>query len=161
MATLNKITLSLGEIQELEAELNGSRNLKTGEVIMTGLLNQKLPIKTKYWLTRLGETLISEKKTIDALRDELVKKYGNETPDKSGWTIPMRIENKDVKNPDGTAAMVPNPAFAEFNKEYAELLETTKEIEYPTFHFDDIADLETSDNYAVFFKLLTITETLS
>jgi len=161
MATLNKITLSLGEIQELEAELNGSRNQRTGEVIITGLLNQKLPIKTKYWLTRLGETLVSERKTIDGLRDELVKKYGKENDDKSGWTIPMRIENKKVKNPDGTPVLVPNPAFAEFNKELTELLETTKEIEYPTYHFEDFAELETSDNYAVFMKLLTITETAS
>ena len=160
MAILNKITLSLGEIQELEAELNGSRNQRTGEVIMTGILNQKLPIKTKYWLTRLGETLISEKKTIDAMRDELVKKYGKETEDKSGWTIPLRIEDKKAKNADGSTVMVPNPAFAEFNKEYTELLETTKEIEYPTFYFEDFAALETSDNYAVFFKLLTITETV-
>lgn len=161
MSTLNKITLSLAEIQELEAELNGSRNQRTGEVILTGLLNQKLPIRTKYWLTRLGETLVSEKKTIESLRDELVKKFGNETEDKSGWTIPLRIEDGDKINPDGTKALVPNPAFTAFNKEYAELLDTTKEIEYPTFHFDDIASLETSDNYAVFFKLLTVTETLS
>lgn len=161
MATLNKITLSLSEILELEVELNGSRNQKTGEVLFTGLLNQKLPIKTKYWLSRLGETVQSEKKTIDSLRDELVKKYGNETEDKSGWTIPLRIEDKNAKSADGAPVLVPNPSFVEFNKEYADLLDTTKEIEHATISFDELADIETTDNYAVLFKLLTITETAS
>jgi len=158
MATLNKITLSLAEILELEVELLGSTNQRTGEVIATGLLNQKLPIKTKYWLTRLAEKVQSEKKTIDGLRDDLIKKHGEETEDKSGWTIPLRIEAEE-KNEDGSAQYIANPAFAAFNKEYGELLDTKKEIEHPVINFDDLAELETTDNYAVIFKMLTITET--
>ena len=155
MSNLNKITLSLGEILELENEINGSRNQQTGETILTGLINQKLPIKTKYWLSRLNETISSECKTIETLRDELVKKYGSETEDKRGYTIPLKIKSDKI-NPDGTPVLVPNPVFTEFNNEYTQLLETTKEIEHATFSFDDFADLETTDNYTVFFKLLTI-----
>lgn len=158
MSQFNKITLSLGELLELDNEINGSRNQRTGEVIVTGLLNQKLSIKTKYWLTRLGEKVSSERKTIEGLRDELVKKYGAETEDKSGWTIPLTIKTGQI-NPDGNPVMAQNPAFLQFNKEYSELLETQKEIEYPSFSFDEISNLETTDNYAVFFKLLSIPET--
>jgi len=158
MSALKKITLSLAEIMELEAEIFGLRDQRKGEVTITGLLNQKLPIKTKYWVTRLGETVTSEKKTIDSLRDELVKKYGEENKEEQSWSIPMRIKTEKI-NPDGSPVFVVNTKFADFNKEYSELLETTKEIEHPNFNFDDIASLETTDNYAVFFKLLTITET--
>lgn len=159
MATFNKITLSLGEILELEAELYGSTNQQTGQKISTGLLNHHLPIKTKYWLTRLAETVQSEKKTIDGLRDDLIKKHGEESEDKNGWSIPLRVKDKKEKNEDGSPKMIPNPSFAAFNKEYSELLDTKKEIEHPTLNFEDLASLETTDNYAIVFKMLTVTET--
>lgn len=158
MATLKTITLSLEEIMQLDAELQGNRNQK-GEVVFTGLLNQKLPIKTKYWLTRLGETITNEKKTIDGLRDELVKRYGESTDDGQSFTIPIMIDTKS-KDANGNLIKQPNPKFQEFNKEFTDLLDTEKEISHPEFSFSEFAELETSDNYAVFFKLLTVTETL-
>lgn len=157
MATFKKINLKLSEVMELEAELFGLRNQQTGEVIATGLLNQKLPIKTKYWLSRLGNTIQSEKKTIDGLRDDLVKKYGTESEDKQSYFIPMSIESKK-KDADGKPVMIPNPALAEFNTEYKKLLDVEKEIEHTDFKIEEFLSLETNENYAVFFKLISIEE---
>lgn len=151
MSDFKKITLSLGEILELEAELNGARNNITGDVYTEGLLKQKLPIKTKYWLTRLSETTSSEKRTIENLRDELVIKYGQKNEDGT-FSIPLKIKNAN-------GDLVANPAFGEFSNQYNQLLETKKEIEYSEINLDELANIETSDNYAVFFKLLTISST--
>lgn len=146
MKNSQKTTLTLSEIYALEAELNGLSNTQTGEVLIKGLLNQPLSIKTKYWLTRLRDTVSSEKKSIDDLRNELIKKYGEE--DKEGnFSIPMFLD-KDSKER--------NPKFEEFNKELEELLNTEKELEHAIFGIELFDSLETEENYGVFFKLISV-----
>lgn len=152
MSTLKTITISLAEIMQLEAELQGVKT-QNGEVVFTGLLNQKLPMKTKYWLTRLAEKVSSEKKTIDGLRDEMIKRFGESTDEGQSFMIPSFVDT-DKKDADGNVIKQPNPKFKEFNDEYSELLNTEKEISHPFFKFDDFAALETTDTYAVFFKML-------
>jgi molybdopterin converting factor small subunit len=145
-------SFKLFELLNLEAELAGATNNQTGEKIIEGLLNQKLPVVTKYHLNILLSNLSAEKKTIDALRDELIKKYGKE--DENGNIgISMVIETGEVNDKDEPIKDI-NPAYIEFNDEYGELLNQEKEISVPTIKLSDLDKIETKDNYILIFKYL-------
>jgi hypothetical protein len=51
-----------------------------------------------------------------------------------------------------------NPKFVEFQNEFNALLQEEKEIEYNTFKLEDFDNVESSDNYQIFFKLITVGE---
>lgn len=145
-------SFKLFELLNLEAELAGATNNQTGEKIIEGLLNQKLPVVTKYHLNILLSNLSAEKKTIDALRDELIKKYGTEDKD-GNIGISMVIETGEL-NDKGEPIKDINPAYIEFNDEYGELLNQEKEISIPTIKLSDLDKIETKDNYVLIFKYL-------
>jgi hypothetical protein len=145
-------SFKLFELLNLEAELAGATNNQTGEKIIEGLLNQKLPVVTKYHLNILLSNLSAEKKTIDALRDELIKKYGTEDKD-GNIGISMVIEAGEV-NDKGEPIKDINPAYIEFNDEYGELLNQEKEIQIPQIKLSDLDKIETKDNYVLIFKHL-------
>jgi hypothetical protein len=145
-------SFKLFELLNLEAELAGATNNQTGEKIIEGLLNQKLPVVTKYHLNILLSNLSAEKKTIDTLRDELIKKYGTEDKD-GNIGISMVIETGEV-NDKGEPIKDINPAYIEFNDEYGELLNQEKEISIPTIKLSDLDKIETKDNYVLIFKYL-------
>jgi hypothetical protein len=145
-------SLKLFELLNLEAELAGATNNQTGEKIIEGLLNQKLPVVTKYHLNILLSNLSSEKKTIDSLRDELIKKHGKE--DENGNIgISMVIETGEL-NDKGEPVKDINPAYIEFNDEYGELLGQEREIQLPQIKLSDLDKIETKDNYILIFKYL-------
>jgi uncharacterized protein with HEPN domain len=73
---MEKISLKLGDILQLESEINGYTNPNTGDQVLKGFLKQNLSIILKYELSELGETLSKERKKIETLRDELIQKYG-------------------------------------------------------------------------------------
>lgn len=169
---MEKITLKLYDFLNLEAELNGQVNPQTRERVRKGLLQQTLPMSTKYWLTKLAKTLADEKAIIDGLRDELVKKYGDESaegqvavqialPELDSKGNPVLIE---VPQEDGTVSkqpkMVVNPKYLEFEKEFTELLSQEKELEYRKLTLDDLKThdypngIETEETYDTFFKLI-------
>ena len=58
---MEKISLKLFEFYNLDAELNGLTNQQTGEKIASGLIQEKLSLVTKYWLTELGKKVAAEK----------------------------------------------------------------------------------------------------
>jgi uncharacterized membrane protein YheB (UPF0754 family) len=145
-------SLKLFELLNLEAELAGATNNQTGEKIIEGLLNQKLPVVTKYYLNALVESLAAEKKVIDSLRDELIKKYGTEDKDGNvGISMVIETENVDDK---GEPVKDINPAYIAFNDEYGELLNQEKEINIPVIKLSDLDKIETKDNYVLIFKYL-------
>ena len=145
-------SLKLFELLNLEAELAGATNNQTGEKIIEGLLNQKLPVVTKYYLNTLVESLAAEKKTIDALRDELIKKHGTEDANGNvGISMVIETENLDDK---GEPIKDINPAYIAFNDEYGELLNQEKEIKLPEIKLSDLDKIETKDNYILVFKHL-------
>jgi hypothetical protein len=149
---MKKQSFKLFELLNLEAELAGATNNQTGEKIIEGLLNQKLPVVTKYHLNTLVEVLAAEKKIIDSLRDELVKKYGKE--DENGNIgISMVIETGEL-NDKGEPIKDINPAYLEFNDEFGELANQEKEINIPTIKLSDLDKIETKDNYVLIFKYL-------
>ena len=55
---MEKVSLKLFEFYNLEAELSGLTNQQTGQVISKGLLNEKIKLTTKYWLTDLLKKVV-------------------------------------------------------------------------------------------------------
>ena len=159
---MEKITLKLFEFYNLDAELNGLVNQSTGETITAGLLREKLPLVTKYWLTELGKKVAAEKAAVEELKNDLIKKYGKED-EKGGISIPMVIDDLDangnpIKDTDAEENEVIrkkfNPDFQQFEKEFNELLQTEKELEYKPILLSDLEKVETEENYVTLFKLV-------
>lgn len=163
---MEKITLKLFEFYNLDAELNGVVNQQTGEKVSSGLVQEKLSLVVKYWLTDLAKKVKAERDAIEELKNELIRKYGK--PDnRGGISIPVLIDELDadgnpivVTSEDGKEVnkKVVNPEYQAFEKEFNDLLNTEKEIEYKSFTLDDFDKVETADNYATFFKLIKVEE---
>lgn len=164
---MEKISLKLFEFYNLDAELNGLTNQQTGEKIASGLIQEKLSLVTKYWLTELGKKVAAEKASVEELKNDLIKKYGKED-DKGGISIPMVIDELDEEgqpkkdlDKDGNwfTKKVINPDFQSFETEFNNLLQTEKDLEYKAFTLEDFEKVETSENYSTFFKLIKVEET--
>jgi ribosomal protein L2 len=140
---MEKIKLSLAELLTLEAELNGYVNPQSGEQILSGFLKEKLNLATKYWLTKLSDKLTSKKKTIEVLRDELIKKFGEEKDGSIGIETFLDEEKTKV-----------NPKFIEFQDEWAKLLSEEEEIEYNPLTVSDLEKIDSEGNYNLVFKLV-------
>lgn len=151
---MSNIKLKLHEYYSLDSEINGLKNPQTGEVITEGLLAEKLGLVTKYWLTDLSKKVAEEKTSIETMKTDLIKKHGTE--DKEGnVSIPMWVDEE--KDEEGNIISAkPNPTFIKFQEEFNALLQEEKELEYHEFKLDDFKSVETSDNYAVFYKLIQI-----
>lgn len=164
---MEKISLKLFEFYNLDAELNGLTNQQTGEKISTGLIQEKLSLTTKYWLTSLGKAVAAEKAAVEELKNDLIKKYGK-ADENGNISIPMVIDEVDaegnaVKSTDSEGneftKKILNPDFQQFEKEFNELLQTEKELEYKPFVLEDFEKVETSENYVTFFKLIKSEDT--
>jgi hypothetical protein len=146
--------LQLGEILQLESEINGTINSQTGEIVTKGLLKEALKFKTKYWLTQLSEDLSKEKSKLEKFREELVKSLGE--ADENGnyqiliYTNEVKDENDNVISKDV------NPKFLEFQTKYTELMSETKEVTHSKFLLEDFESIESSEVYPIFFKLISI-----
>jgi hypothetical protein len=150
---MQNTTLQLGQILQLEAEVNGIMNIQTGEIITKGLLKEVLKFKTKYWLTQLAEELAEEKKRIETVRDQLVKELGEE--DETG-VISLPVYINEVQDEDGKVVSKDiNPKFVDFQEKFNELLIETKELSHGKFLLEDFESVESAEVYPVFFKLIS------
>lgn len=140
---MEKIKLSLNDALSLEFELNGATNPETKQVIFNGLLSEKMSLKTKYWLTKLADKLTSEKKTIEELRNDLIKKYGTE---ENGQVFIKTFLNEETKEI--------NPDWTSFSKEVSELLSEEKEFDYNPIPLEDLAEISSEGRYNLIFKLV-------
>jgi hypothetical protein len=140
------IKLTLQEIYKLDTELNGFVNPSTGEILSLGLLNEKLSLPTKYWLTDLAKKTSSEKLVIDQLKEDLIAKYGTKDKDNIFEIVIWTDETKTDFN----------PLYVQYQQEFSALLQEEKEIEYQAFKLDDFKNIETSDNYTIFYKLIQV-----
>lgn len=149
---MEKITLKLGEHLQLESEINGLIDQQTREIIYEGFSRQNLSIILKYELAEFGERLLAERRRIETLRDELIKKYGEE--DEVGrLSVKMKITNLDEEG--NIISETINPKYVEFDQEYGTLLNQDKELEYPEITKDDLKDAgKTKDKYITLFKLI-------
>ena len=148
---MEKITLKLGDAVQLEREINGFINPDNGKQEYEGFLKQDISIILKYELSELGEVLEKERKKIDLLRDELIKKYGEEY--QGGLSVQMFIDQKDEEG--NIISRTYNPKYIEFDKEMGELLNQEKEFTYPVITKDDLKSAgKTKDKYIVLFRLI-------
>ena len=149
---MDKITLKLGDVLQLESEINGYVDPQSGEQIYEGFSKQNLSIILKYELSDFSTTLKSERSKVEALRDDLIKKYGEEDGN-GGIMVKMRNEVKDEEG--NVTGSVINPKYIEFDKEYGVLLNQEIELEYPEITKEDLKDAgKTKDKYHVLFKLI-------
>jgi len=149
---MEKITLKLGDVLQLESEINGYIEPQTGEQVFEGFSKQNLSIILKYELSDFSTELKGERTKVEALRDELIKKYGEE--DGNGGVL-VKMYN-EVKDDEGTVTgKVVNPQYIEFDNEYGVLLNQEIEIEYPEITKEDLKEAgKTKDKYRVLFKLI-------
>jgi hypothetical protein len=149
---MEKITLKLKDVLQLESEINGFTNPETGEKYYEGFINQKLSIILKYDLTETTKFLETERKKVDGLRDELVTKYGK--MDNNGRiVVNMHIFEKDENGVIISKNL--NPDYLEFEKEYTQLLDKEIEVEYPEITKEDLVKAgKTKDNYIVLVRLI-------
>ena len=141
---MKKTKLTLGEVIALESEISGLTNQQTGEVVLKGLLGEKINLVIKYHLSKLVDSFAADKKILEGLRDELIKKYGEET-DNGGIIVTQHLDE---------AKTIINPKFVQFAQEYETLLSEQKEIEHSVITLEDIKDINSEGRYSVFFKLI-------
>lgn len=150
---MEKITLKLGDILQLESEINGYIDPQTGNQIYEGFTKQNLSIILKYELTELATILKGERTKVETLRDELIKKHG-EDDGNGGVMVKMYINEVKDENDKVIGGDI-NPKYLEFDNEYGTLLNQEKEIEYPEITKDDLKDAgKSKDKYVVLFKLI-------
>lgn len=143
---MNTIELRLQEVLELQIELEGYTNPQTGEPIIKGFINHSLPLKTKFWLTKLVERVAKEKSEIEKVRNSLIEKFGEK--DKQGnISIPSTIKKGKKEET--------NPKLKEFQNEYMSLLNEVINIEYKPIGIDVLENIVTEDNYNIMFKLVS------
>jgi hypothetical protein len=133
---MEKTTLKLHEVYELNLELKGATNQQTGEVIKKGLLDEKLSISTKYWLDRISEKLLKEIEPIEKLKEETIKKLGQED-ENGGYVIPMRV-NEKFDDEGKLVSYDINPTFTEYQEEITKLMNQEIEIEHNVINLEDI-----------------------
>jgi hypothetical protein len=149
--TKHTVTLTLKQLYQLEAELNGVFNPEKGIQDRQGLLAERLPLATRYHLGKLAALALTEKKEVDRLRDELIVRLGEKTED-GRVAIPHLVASKTKK---GAKAMVPNPNLLAFGQELEALLAQTREVEHYAFTLSQFAAVETAEHCEVFLSLLT------
>lgn len=142
-----KTTFKLGEILILSEEIHGLQDRQSGEKVQMGLLDEKISLVQKYWLNDLGKKTKGLVDELDPLRNELIKKYGDEGPDGSIGVSAFH----EMKNEEGeVVGKTPNPKWAPFQKEYDDLLAQQREIEHQEFLLGDFSEVKTENRYAVF-----------
>lgn len=141
---MRKTELSNAEILKLDSELNGVVNRVTGVKESEGLLDSGIPIKLRYWLTRLSQKVEKRKEIIEKLNQDLIKKYGKEEDGKI--TIPNTIKKgkEEIVNPDIEA----------YYKDYIDMLSEKEELEHPNFKLEDFGDLNTAVDLRVLLSLV-------
>jgi hypothetical protein len=132
--------LTLGEISVLFDELNGRIiNQDTRERNKTGLLSQKLSIKSKYILNnQLNKSLTEELKCFDEAQLELFKEFAADG---------KAEENNNVYK-------VHSENQSELMDKINELSFIEKEIAVPDLNVEDFFDIETEDYYPIFLEKL-------
>lgn len=136
---MEKIKLTLGEVLSLSDELAGNPNAGT-----LGLLNDKIPFKTRYWLLKLNKKLTSEVELFQKIRTDLIEELGEKDKESGQLIIPATIKKgkKDIEN----------PAINIFNTKMIEMVGQEIEIEHAVMVLDDFENVE--GVYEVIMKLI-------
>lgn len=134
------MSIKLQDAVNLYYELNGftKQDGEKQEVILEGILKQKMSLKTKVYLQRLNKIVSDEFNIYEKERIELIKKYGQE---KDGF---ITIEQDNIE---------------EFQKELNELLSTEVIIDVKNLWSSDLSinnfeSIETTEYYPILFNLV-------
>lgn len=158
---MEKTSLKLGQVYNLQQELTGYTDPNTGNLVQPGLLHEKLGLVTKYWLTDLVSSIEKHTKNVDDLRKEMIQKYGEEIEieGKKDFQLKQYIPNpKKGSKSDAVSEVenVLNPKFKEFSEDMSKLMDTDIELEHHKFVLEDLKSIESNSNFPVFFKLISI-----
>jgi hypothetical protein len=130
--------LNLNEVTNLWHELNGYSVTEEGKkkVLLKGFLQQKMSMKVKLYVNRLGKVINEEVETIDKSRQELFDKYA-------------KGEKKEITGDD----------IKLFNADIIELMSAKKNIDVTNLWssdltINDLASIETEENYPIFYRLV-------
>lgn len=148
---MEKTKLKLIEISALSEEIHGLQDRQTGEKMQKGLLDEKLSLVQKYWLTSLGKKTKEVVEEVEPLRSEVISKYG-ETSSDGNVGISAIIEQKDEEGK--VISRMPNPNWDLFNKEYSDLMSQEKDLEHQEFLLNDFSEVKSENRYAIFQTLL-------
>ena len=98
---------------------------------ISAIVNESLPIKITYWLTRNATKLTSEIKTMEKSRQKLLENHTEK--DKDGKMI-LNEDKKSYKIRD----------MVKFQEEFAKLAETELDIDLKTFKLADFDNVSIS-----------------
>jgi hypothetical protein len=129
---------TIAQILDLQIDIAG---IKSGEFKKTGLLNEKINIKVKYWLQKLFKKIQSEVELFNETEKSLFVSLGA-VEKEGGLIIEQYLE-------DGTV----NPAIQELNKERANLLAQVVDLGEFEFKIEEF-DFETESNYYTFMSVV-------
>ncbi len=128
---------TIAECLHLEAEINGHVD-QNGKVVIKGLLNEPLSLKTKYWILKMSKKLAAEKKAFTESRDAIIKALGEQKEDGS-YQIPVQIDGKANEN------------YLEFNRQLEEALNEKADIEFDLFDIENF-DFQSDSSYGLFLE---------
>ncbi len=141
------IEIKLADILEIEKQLNGIKD-QSGNKIISGIFEEKLPLIAKYWLDELKSIIVKEKEIIDKNQNELIIKHGKAN-EQGVITIP-------VSEKDDSDKEVYTLAYVSFFNEMNELLSQTKTISYYPIKLELLKDLVTDKNYTHLYKFFEV-----
>jgi hypothetical protein len=139
-----KAKLKLHEVLTLDTELNGFMDLKTGEVKVEGLLNQKIDHSTKYRLKSSVKKIQEEKQIIEETKNEIIQKYGE--ADQHGN---IRL-NMFLDETDEVGQRKINEKYIKYQEEYMLFLNSNDvEVEIYDLTTEDLKHVLTTDYYKI------------
>ena len=97
----------------------------------------KLPLKGKYWISRIAAKLALEFQVIAEQRNELIKKHGEE---KDGQ---LKLESALPVEKDGVKSTIVNPAYVAFLADLETLLAQEIEVDCPKVALELLGDGDT------------------
>ena len=128
---------TMQQVLDLQVEIAG---VTTENFKVVGLLNEKLNMKTKYWLQKLLKKVTAEKEAYVEAEKSLFTSLGA-VEENGGLIIKSVLE-------DGT----PNPAIKELDEQRKKLL--AEEVDLGEFKFDiNDFDYESESNYYTFLSV--------
>jgi hypothetical protein len=149
-----EITFKISEILDLEAELSGLFSQDKKTKLTEGLLSQDISFATKYTLLDFLEVLLSNKKVIDGVVNEMILKHGTPTEDGNVFVNKFVYELDEEGNQIGNPKV--NENFIKFDNDYVELMSKEKIIEVPSIKLSELSSVVTKEVYPIFSKYLVI-----
>jgi hypothetical protein len=135
---MKKSTLTISDFLALEDELTKGKHC---------LLTQKLAMTTKYYLNSMLNNIRLETTSCNDIKNELVKKYGEEKD--GNITINIKIKNEQGEE-------IINPNMLKFQDEFSPVLLIEKELEHKDFNIEEFKDVSSEGFYPVFYKLINV-----